>query len=167
MRHPPSELAGIRYNPDDLRRSDIDLWEREITVHGKGRKNRTVKSATTPPAASTATCGCAPGTRSRTARNCGWANNRGPLTASGIYQMIARRGRQSGVDVYPHLFRHHFSHTWLDRGGPEGDLMELNGWTSPQMLRPLRRQRPQRPRPPHLRPHHDQHPVISVPIWPR
>jgi hypothetical protein len=24
--------------------------------------------------------------------------------------------------------------TSLDRGGPEGDLMELNGWTSPQML---------------------------------
>jgi hypothetical protein len=23
----------------------------------------------------------------------------------------------------------------LDRGGAEGDLMELNGWTSPQMLR--------------------------------
>ena len=37
--------------------------------------------------------------------------------------------------MYPHRFRHHFSHTWLDRGGPEGDLMELNGWTSPQMLR--------------------------------
>ena len=29
---------------------------------------------------------------------------------------------------------HNFSHTWLDRGGPERDLMELNGWTSPQML---------------------------------
>jgi len=57
------------------------------------------------------------------------------MTASGIYQMIARRGRQCGVDVYPHRFRHHFSHTWLDRGGAEGDLMELNGWTSPQMLR--------------------------------
>ena len=40
-----------------------------------------------------------------------------------------------GVHLYPHRFRHHFSHTWLDRGGPEGDLMELNGWTSPQMLR--------------------------------
>jgi integrase len=37
--------------------------------------------------------------------------------------------------VFPHRFRHHFSHTWLDRGGAEGDLMELNGWTSPQMLR--------------------------------
>jgi integrase len=49
--------------------------------------------------------------------------------------MIARRGQQCGVDAYPHRFRHHFSHAWLDRGGPEGDLMELNGWTSPQMLR--------------------------------
>ena len=39
------------------------------------------------------------------------------------------------MTVCPHRFRHHYSHTWLDRGGPEGDLMELNGWTSPQMLR--------------------------------
>jgi integrase len=48
--------------------------------------------------------------------------------------MIARRDRQCGLSLYPHRFRHHFSHTWLDRGGPEGGLMELNGWTSPQML---------------------------------
>jgi hypothetical protein len=34
-----------------------------------------------------------------------------PLTAAGIYQMAARRGQQCGVDVYPHRFRHHFSHT--------------------------------------------------------
>ena len=61
-------------------------------------------------------------------------NNRGPLTATGIYQIVARRGRQCGVNAYPHRFRHHFSHTWLDRGGAERDLMELNGWTSPQML---------------------------------
>ena len=58
------------------------------------------------------------------------------MTAAGIYQMITRRGQpMRRQDVYPHRFRHHFSHTWLDRGGPEGDLMELNGWTSPQMLR--------------------------------
>src|SRR6266700_1504870 len=85
-----SELAGIRYDPGDPRRSDIDLWHREITVHGKGRKTRTVK----------------------------------------IGHDAAR-----SLDGYPHRFRHHFSHTWLDRGGAEGDLMELNGWTSPQMLR--------------------------------
>ena len=51
------------------------------------------------------------------------------MTASGIYQVIARRGRECGVEAFPHRFRHHFSHTWLDRGGAEGDLMELNGWT--------------------------------------
>jgi integrase/recombinase XerD len=38
------------------------------------------------------------------------------------------------VTAYPHRLRHHFSHTWLDRGGAERDLTELNGWTSPQML---------------------------------
>src|SRR5271166_7131768 len=38
-----SELAGIRYDPDDPRRSDIDLWHRELTVQGKGRKTRVVK----------------------------------------------------------------------------------------------------------------------------
>jgi len=50
------------------------------------------------------------------------------------YQAVARAGERAGVGVYPHRFRHHFSHTWLDRGGAEGDLMELNGWVSPQML---------------------------------
>jgi integrase/recombinase XerD len=83
-----SELAGIRYDPRDPQRSGLDLWHREITVHGKG-----------------------------------------------ICQVIVRRGRQCGIGVFPHRFRHHFSHTWLDRGGAEGDLMELNGWSSPQMLR--------------------------------
>jgi integrase len=57
------------------------------------------------------------------------------MTASGICQMISRRGREAGLHAWPHRFRHHFSHTWLDCGGAEGDLMELNGWTSPQMLR--------------------------------
>lgn len=28
----------------------------------------------------------------------------------------------------------HFSRAGLERGGAEGDLMELNGWVSPQML---------------------------------
>jgi hypothetical protein len=30
-----------------------------------------------------------------------WVNNRGPVTANGIYQMIVRRGRQSGVASRP------------------------------------------------------------------
>ncbi len=62
------------------------------------------------------------------------ASGRGPLTLAGIYQLVVRRGEQAGVAAHPQRFRHHFSHTWLDRGGAPGDLMELNGWSSPQML---------------------------------
>jgi integrase len=131
-----AELAGIRYHPDDPGRSDIDVWQREITVGGKGGKTRIVKI----------TCDAARildrylRVRARHAqahRPQLWlgVSSKGPVTASGIYQMIARRGRQCGMDVRPHRFRHHFSHTWPDRGGAEGDLMELNGWTSPQMVR--------------------------------
>ena len=131
-----AELAAIRYHPYDTQRSDIDLWQREITVQGKASKPRIVRFGY--PAARTLDRYL----RIRARHAQAWrpqlwlgVNDRGPLTPSGIYQMITRRGRQAGVVVYPHRFRHHFSHTWLDRGGPEGDLMELNGWSSPQMLR--------------------------------
>ncbi len=130
------ELAGIRYNPDDPRRSDLDLWHREITVHGKGGKTRTVKISYD--AARVLDRYLRVRARHGQAyRPQLWLgiSNRGPMTASGIYQVIARRGRECGIEVFPHRFRHHFSHTWLDHGGAEGDLMELNGWTSPQMLR--------------------------------
>ena len=124
-----SELAGLRC-------SDVDLWQREITVRGKGGKDRIVKIGHQA-ARSLDRYQRARSRHARAWRPQLWlgAGNREPLTAAGIYQMIARRGRQCGLRLYPHRFRHHFSHTWLDRGGPEGDLMELNGWTSPQMLR--------------------------------
>jgi site-specific recombinase XerD len=38
-----SELAGIRYDPDDPLRSDVDLWRREIMVRGKGGQARIVR----------------------------------------------------------------------------------------------------------------------------
>jgi integrase len=131
-----SELAGICYDAEDARRSDLDLWNREITIRGKGGKARIVRIGYD------AARSLDRYLRIRSRHAQAWrpqlwlgVNNRGPLTANGIYQMIARRGRQCGVDVSPHRFRHHFSRTWLDRGGAEGDLMELNGWSSPQMLR--------------------------------
>jgi site-specific recombinase XerD len=131
-----AELADLRYDARDPRRSDIDLWQREITVRGKGGKDRIVKIGHQTARSLDRYL------RARSRHAQAWQpqlwlgiNNREPLTAAGIYQLITRRGRQCGVAAHPHRFRHHFSHTWLDRGGPEGDLMELNGWTSPQMLR--------------------------------
>jgi site-specific recombinase XerD len=131
-----SELAGIRYSPCDPARSDVDLQRREIVVRGKGGKPRTVRIS------HDAALALDRYLRVRSRHAQAWrpqlwlgVNNRGPMTANGLYQMIARRGEQAGVDAWTHRFRHHFSHIWLDRGGAEGDLMELNGWSSPQMLR--------------------------------
>jgi len=130
-----SELAGLRYSPDRPREGDVDLMAREITVTGKGGKPRVVRIGRD------AARSLDRYIRVRSRHAQAWrpelwlgVNGRGPLTASGIYQVISRRGVQAGVAVHPHRFRHHFSHTWLVRGGPEGDLMELNGWSSPQML---------------------------------
>src|ERR1039457_4891392 len=39
-----SELAGICYDAEDARRSDVDLWNREITIRGKGGKARIVRT---------------------------------------------------------------------------------------------------------------------------
>jgi site-specific recombinase XerD len=124
-----SELAGLEL-------PDLDLRTREGIVTGKSSKQRLVRFGHE----SARALDRYYRERQRHAlarlpRVWLGIKNRGPMTASGIYQMVSRRGAQAGVVVHPHKFRHHFSHTWLDRGGAEGDLMELNGWTSPQMLR--------------------------------
>jgi integrase len=48
--------------------------------------------------------------------------------------MLERRGLEAGVKVHAHQFRHTFAHLHLANGGLEGDLMELAGWRSRQML---------------------------------
>jgi integrase/recombinase XerD len=130
-----AELAAIRYSGDDPGFSDLDLEAREIRVRGKGGQDRTVKIS------HEAARRLDRYLRVRSRHELAYrpelwlgVNNRGPLDRSGVYQLVVRRGQECGVEVWPHRFRHHFSHTWLERGGAEGDLMELNGWVSPQML---------------------------------
>jgi integrase/recombinase XerD len=130
-----SELAGIRYDPGDAARSDLDLLGREILVRGKGGRPRIVKISSYA-ARSLDRYLRARMKHAQASRPELWlgVNGRGPLTSAGIYQTVARRGEKAAVAAHPQRFRHHFSHTWLERGGAEGDLMELNGWVSPQML---------------------------------
>jgi len=130
-----SELAGIRHDRDNAARGDLRLLDREIRVRGKAGKERIVKVGFEA-ARSLDRYLRARARHPQAARPQLWlgAGGRGPLTPNGIYQAVARTGARAGVPVYPHRFRHHFSHTWLERGGAEGDLMELNGWVSPQML---------------------------------
>jgi site-specific recombinase XerD len=62
--------------------------------------------------------------------------NHGPMNGWGLYRMLQRRAAQAGYDpdVHPHQFRHTFANDWLDKGGSEGDLMRLMGWSSRSML---------------------------------
>jgi site-specific recombinase XerD len=128
-----SELAGLCYDPDDPRRSDVDLWHREITVHGKGRTTRTVKISYDAARALDRYLR-ARARHAQAYRPQPWlgTGNRGPLTASGIYQVIARRGRQCGIGVFPHRFRHHFSHTSFDVGVPLRDVQEVASHADPR-----------------------------------
>jgi site-specific recombinase XerD len=130
-----AEMAAITYDPTHPDRNDLDLENREILIHGKGRKERLVKFGYDAARAIDRYLRLrAKHARAHTTKLWLGVNNRPPMTANGIYQMVQRRGADCGVFVHPHKFRHHFSHTWLDKGGNEGDLMELNGWSSPQML---------------------------------
>jgi len=119
-----------------IRLADVDVKDRTVVVTGKGDKTRKLKFDHK--------CALAldrylriRASHAAAELDVLWLGTRRrvPMTPSGIRQIIERRGERLGLDIHPHLFRHTFSHNWLDAGGAEGDLMELNGWESPQMLR--------------------------------
>lgn len=64
-----------------------------------------------------------------------WLGVRGPVTESGVAQIVRKRGEQAGIpNLHPHQFRHTFAHQWLAAGGNETDLMRINGWRSREMV---------------------------------
>lgn len=122
-----SELTGLLVE-------DVDLDEDQVTVTGKGRKIRHISIGPNTVAA-----------LDRYKRERGrhrladapewWLGLRGPLTNSGVAQILARRSDEAGLErIHPHQFRHTFAHEWVRAGGPETDLMRIMGWDSPQML---------------------------------
>ncbi len=123
-----SECAGITL-------TDIDIADRrEVTVLGKGRKERPV-----PIGANAARAVGRYLRMRRTHRDHAlpvlWLGVRGPMTPSGIRQTLERRGIEAGIGpVSPHRLRHSFAHAWLVGGGEETDLMRLAGWSSRAML---------------------------------
>ncbi|GIE29940.1 hypothetical protein Ait01nite_029850 [Actinoplanes italicus] len=131
------ELAGI-----DL--ADLDLQKREVRVTGKADRTRTVKFDAKTAIALDRYLRMRQqrliklgGQFGENAVNALWIGHRRfvRMTEDGLYQAIVRRGKACNLKIYPHLFRHTFTHRYLDNEGSEGDVMELNGWDSPQMLR--------------------------------
>jgi site-specific recombinase XerD len=123
------ELVGLRIE-------DVKLFEREATVTGKGGRTRVIRfGAKTAKAIDRYL-------RLRGQHPCAdgpalWLSTRadGPITYHGMAMIIRRRAGMAGLDhLHLHQFRHTSAHLWLDQGGAEGDLMELAGWTSRQML---------------------------------
>ncbi len=64
-----------------------------------------------------------------------WLGQRGPMTDSGIYQVVRDRAALAGLGaVWPHLLRHTWANDMLENGAREGDVMVLAGWKSRSML---------------------------------
>jgi len=123
-----SEIANLRV-------SDVDLTSRTVHVTVKGNRQRTV------PIDVKAVQALDRYRRirasSRYADRAGlWLGQLGPLTDSGLYQVLRRRAKHAGVEgFHPHLFRHLFAHGWLAADGQERDLMRLGGWRSAEVMR--------------------------------
>jgi integrase len=113
----------------------VDLDAREIRVRGKGGRDRTVRigheAARRLDRYLRVRAGHELAYRSEL-----WlgVNGLGPLARSGIYQLVVRRGRGVRSALAPAPVPASLQPYLARARGAEGDLMELNGWVSPQML---------------------------------
>lgn len=124
-----TELASLTVD-------DVDLDHREVTVLGKGRRTRVVSFGRK--AAYALDCYVDERVRHRQAwQPALWLGekNKGPMTSSGIYQMIERRGQAAGITgLHPHMLRHSWAHLMKAAHMSDDEIMKLAGWRSPQML---------------------------------
>lgn len=130
-----SELANLRWTPDDDTTNDVEPDRGVIRiVSGKGRRERL--SYLSPMAVKALDRYLR--VRDRHAHAASpwlWLGEKGRLTDSGIAQALRRRGKAAGVpELHAHLFRHTYAHHALSGGMQEGDLMVLAGWRSREML---------------------------------
>ncbi len=64
-----------------------------------------------------------------------WLGQKGRLHYHGIEDMLKSREERADIGhIHAHLFRHTFSHLWLDAGKSEGGLMHTIGWRTRKMI---------------------------------
>ncbi len=124
-----SELCGLRVG-------DVDLAQRVAMIrHGKGDKGRFARFDAETGAALDRYI------RARGRYRLGgrpelFLTRFGPMSRKGASAMLSRRCKQAGIaHINWHAFRHRYAHVWLSRGGQEGDLARLGGWSDPQVMR--------------------------------
>lgn len=151
-----AEMAGLQLD-------DVDLDERTAIVTGKGRRTRIVRFD--PETARALDRYLRVRDRERGGRRPQlWLGEkgRGPLGATGIYQMLGPRAERLGIEVHPHQFRHTFAHKWLSNGGAEGEPYGDDGLVIAADDPPVRPQRPRRASPQLLRPDRRDAPDLTL-----
>jgi site-specific recombinase XerD len=65
-----------------------------------------------------------------------WLGDRGKaFSYDALHKTLGMRADMAGIEgFHPHLLRHTAAHRWLAKGGSEGGLMAVAGWTRPDML---------------------------------
>jgi site-specific recombinase XerD len=123
-----SEMAGLHVD-------DVDFGFDVVHVVGKGRRPRAVPFGAKAAMALDRYLRMRR-THPRARDELLWLGAKGPLTTSGITQLLRRRARDAGIKgMHPHRLRHQFAHEFLAAGGNESDLMRLAGWRSAEMAR--------------------------------
>jgi site-specific recombinase XerD len=113
---------------------DVDLDQRIVWVLGKGRRPRAL------PIGRKTAQALDRYLRAREGHQLAhlpqlWIDRNGPMTPSGVYQVVHDRARAAGLPAMPpHQLRHAFATSWLAEGGNENELMLVAGWKSRTMI---------------------------------
>jgi site-specific recombinase XerD len=119
-----AECAGMTLD-------DVDLDQRIVWVLGKGRRPRALPIGRKTAQALDRYLRAREGQRLAHLRQL-WVGRNGPMTPSGIYQVVHARARAAGLPA--HQLRHAFATSWLAEGGNENELMLVAGWKSRTMI---------------------------------
>jgi len=113
---------------------DIDLDQRIVWVLGKGRRPRALPIGRKTAQALDRYLRVREGHRLTHLPQV-WVGRNGPMTPSGIYQVVHNRARAAGLPaMHPHQLRHAFATSWLAEGCNENELMLVAGWKSRTMI---------------------------------
>lgn len=131
-----SGLAGLRYVPDDPERNDVWISRHVLRIVLKGGNEHQAPIGKRAAAALDRYLRSRATQRAAAEHDWLWLGSKGRLTASGIAQMLERRGEEAGIEgkVHPHRFRRTAAHMWLEHGGDAHDLMQVAGWKSINMV---------------------------------
>jgi integrase/recombinase XerC len=102
---------------------DVDLDQRIVWVLGKGRRPRALPVGRKTAQALDRYLRAREGHRLAHLPHL-WVGRNGPMTPSGVYQVVHDRARAAGLPaIHPHQLRHAFATSWLAEGGNENELM--------------------------------------------